>query len=98
MVAAVRGDVARVQKLLDHGALVNTVGRGGTALHAVAGIAAPGAQVQVGRGTQSGMARSRPEHDEIIRLLLARRADPSLLDRKGRTAVDLARLYGRRRS
>lgn len=96
MVAAVRGNVARVQTLLDRGALVNTIGQRGTALHAVVAIAAPWAEVLVARGTQSGMARSRPEHDEIVRLLLDRRADPTLLDRKGRSAGDLSRLYGRR--
>jgi len=104
MMAALRGQVVWMQRLLDRGAAVNK--DGWTPLHyAASGPAVPAVELLVGRGatldarspngTTPLMMAARYGAIDAADLLLAKGADPALRNEKGLTAADFAAAAGR---
>lgn len=104
MMAALRGQVAWMQRLLDRGAMVNK--EGWTPLHyAASGPAVPAVELLVARGatldarspngTTPLMMAARYGAIDAADLLLAKGADPALRNEKGLTAADFAAAAGR---
>jgi len=107
MVAAQYGHVDTVQALLRRGARVDLHEKGYyTALMLAAGnghtevvrlLAQAGAdvnEVELTRGWTALIWAAKRGHRETVRLLLALRADPSIRDRRGRSARDWAGAQG----
>ncbi len=104
MMAALRGHISWVQRLLDRGAAVNRAGW--TPLHyaatgpqaqAVALLLAKGAQVDAlsPNGSTPLMMAARYGTDESAQLLLAKGASTSMRNQRGMNASDFAQSVGR---
>ena len=104
MMAAIKGDVAGAQLLLEHGAKVNQPGW--SALHYAATGPEPklvellierGADLNAGspNGTTPLMMAAQYGSEDSVKLLLARGADAGKRNQKNLSAVDFAKLSGR---